>query len=497
MRRRLLTLVPLTALFLAGTAVPSAVAAPPSPPAPSDGVVLAWNNAALQGVRDSRMGPPMVARALAIVHTCIYDAWAAYDGTAVGTRLGGALRRPVGERTVTNKSEAISFAAHRAAVELFPADTPLFNRLMGRLGYPWDDNSTDTTRPDGVGNVACGSVLAFRRHDGSNELGDQTPGQAPYSDPTGYRAVNDPMDVRRFDPLAVHDPSRWQPLTYTDAGGARVTPKCVAPQWNEVVPFALVSDSQFRSPTGPATYPSPRFTQQARELLDVSAHLTDEQKAIAEYWADGPQSELPPGHWNLFAQFVSHRDHHDLDTDVRMFFVLTNAIFDAGIVAWDNKRHFDSVRPITAIRYLFNNTKVAAWGGPGRGTVIINGQDWAPYQPSYFPTPPFQEYSSGHSTFSAAGAEVLRLFTGSDLFGDTVTIRAGASRVEPGITPSSDVTLSWPTFTAAADEAGMSRRYGGIHFAQADLDGRVQGRLAADQAFARTLRYLSGEVLPG
>jgi hypothetical protein len=305
------------------------------------------------------------------------------------------------------------------------------------------------------------------------------------------------MDVRRFDPVAVHDPSRWQPLTYTDAGGARVTPKCVAPQWNEVVPFALVSDSQFRSPTGPATYPSPRFTQQARELLDVSAHLTDEQKAIAEYWADGPQSELPPGHWNLFAQFVSHRDHHDLDTDVRMFFVLTNAIFDAGIVAWDNKRHFDSVRPITAIRYLFNNTKVAAWGGPGRGTVIINGQDWAPYQPSYFPTPPFQEYSSGHSTFSAAGAEVLRLFTGSDLFGDTVTIRAGASRVEPGITPSSDVTLSWPTFTAAADEAGMSRRYGGIHFAQADLDGRVQGRLAADQAFARTLRYLSGEVLPG
>src|SRR5438445_11115012 len=97
-------------------------------------VVIQWNNAALQGVRDSKIGPPMVARALAIVHTCIYDAWAAYDNVAVGTRLGGSLRRPPAERTLENKNAAISFAAYRAAVDLFPGSrTSVFDPLMREL----------------------------------------------------------------------------------------------------------------------------------------------------------------------------------------------------------------------------------------------------------------------------------------------------------------------------------------------------------------------------
>src|SRR5881392_1197081 len=83
-------------------------------------VVIQWNQAALQGVRDSTLGPPMVARALAIVHTCAYDAWAAYDKHAVGTQLGGELRRPNKEHTLANKNKAISFAAYRAAVDLLP-----------------------------------------------------------------------------------------------------------------------------------------------------------------------------------------------------------------------------------------------------------------------------------------------------------------------------------------------------------------------------------------
>ena len=74
-------------------------------------VVIEWNAAFLQGVRDAKLGPPMVARALAIGHTCIYDAWAAYDRKAVGTRLGGTLRQPLAKRTLANKKQAISFAA--------------------------------------------------------------------------------------------------------------------------------------------------------------------------------------------------------------------------------------------------------------------------------------------------------------------------------------------------------------------------------------------------
>jgi hypothetical protein len=97
-------------------------------------IVIEWDNAALQGVRDSKLGPPMVARALAIVHTCMYDAWAAYDDRARGTQLGKALRQPYGSRTLKNKKEAISFAAYRAVVDLFQLDeATLYRPLMTYL----------------------------------------------------------------------------------------------------------------------------------------------------------------------------------------------------------------------------------------------------------------------------------------------------------------------------------------------------------------------------
>ena len=136
-----------------------------------------------------------------------------------------------------------------------------------------------------------------------------------------------------------------------------------------------------------------------RSLLSLSAGLTDRQKVIAEYWADGPSSELPPGHWDLFAQFVARRDRLGLDASVKLFFALTNAIFDGGIAAWDDKAAFDSVRPITAVRYLFAGQQVPAWAGPGKGTQLIDGADWMPYQTAASPTPAFPEYLSGHSTF--------------------------------------------------------------------------------------------------
>lgn len=133
-----------------------------------------------------------------------------------------------------------------------------------------------------------------------------------------------------FDPATVRDPNRWQPLTYTNAGGAVVTPGFLGPFWGRVAPFALTSGDQFRPPSGPARFGSPEFVAQARALLDISAGLNDRQKTIAEYWADGPRSETPPGHWNLFAQFVSGRDRLGLNEDVKLFFALNNAIFDAG-----------------------------------------------------------------------------------------------------------------------------------------------------------------------
>jgi hypothetical protein len=455
-----------------------------SPGAAKESVVIKWDSAALEAIHRTHPGPPMVARALAVAHTAMYDAWAAYDANAVGTRLGGTLRRPEGDRTDANKARAVSFAAYRALNDLFPTAPDIFDGVMQQLGFNGADLSTDVTTPSGIGNVTAAAVIAFRHHDGSNQLGDLSPGS--YTDYTGYQPVNSPSQI--------NDPNRWQPLLATDAQGVTTTQKFIAPHWGLVTPFALTSGAQFRPAAVPNLYPSAGYTDQAQEIIDYSANLTDEQKTIVEYWADGPGTGLPPGHWALIAQEVSHRHGYGIDDDAKMFFAVTNAMFDASIAVWDCKRVFDYVRPITAIRFLKAGVEIRAWAGPGKGTQTILGERWQAYQTGAQPTPAFPEFSSGHSAFSAAGAEVLKSYTGSDSFNASVTIKAGSSGVEPGSVPASDITLAWSTFSAAADQAGMSRRYGGIHFKEGDLQSRAMGRLVGAQAWVKAQTYFVGSA---
>jgi len=473
------TLVGLAALALA---VAGCHDTPTAPLSTEPSVVVKWDEAELEAIRRTRLGPPMVARALAISHTAMYDAWAAYDARAVGTRLAGTLRRPVSERTDANKTRAVSFAAYRTLVDLFPSQQAIFDDLMLTLGFDAGDLSTDVTSATGIGNVAAAAVIEFRHHDGSNQLGDLAPGS--YADYTGYQPVNTPTQI--------NDPNRWQPLAIPDGQGGTTAQRFIAPHWGRVTPFALTSGAQFRPASVPNLYPSAGYTAQAQEAIDFSANLNDLQKTIVEYWADGPASELPPGHWALFAQWVAQRDSHGIDDDVKMFFAMTNALLDVSIAVWDCKRVFDYVRPITAVRFLMAGQEIRAWGGPFKGTQTILGEHWQAYQTGAVPTPAFPEFSSGHSAFSSAAAEVLRSFNGSDAFGLSVIIKAGTSGVEPGLVPAADITLSWSTFSEAADQAGMSRRYGGIHFREGDLQSRAMGRLVGAQAWAKARQYFDG-----
>jgi hypothetical protein len=453
------------------------------PPQRAENVVLQWNRALLDAVSTSSLGPPMVARALSVVHTTMFNAWAAYDDVAIATRPDSPLRRPPAERTVENRTEAISYAAHRTLVDLFPAQEARFRDLMAALGYDPEDATADPGRAAGVGNLAADAMLRFCRADGANQLGDLGPAGTPYSDYTGYQPVNTSAEVV--------DANRWQPLLHPDPSGTTmVEQRFLGAHWDRVTPFALTSADQFRPPP-PKAFPHGRYREQAQELIRMSAQLTDRDKMIVEYWMDGPNTVLPPGHFHLFARYVSQRDGHTLDQDVKLFFILANAAHDAAIAAWDAKIHYDYVRPITAIRYLKTGRKIRAWAGPGKGTQVIDGEDWLPYQPDWFPTPPFSEYVSGHSAFSAAGAEILRRFTGSDQFGASVTISEAPVGVEPGV-PTTPITLHWETFSAAADEAGLSRRLGGIHFLDGDVEGRKLGRAVAAAAWARALDFIEG-----
>lgn len=508
--------------FLFRTCVLSAILVPvlPTGKVPQN-VVTPWISGALQGVRDAKMGSPMAARALAIVDTCMFDAWAAYDEKAIGTQLRGALRRPAAERTLANKERAISYAAYRALVDMLPADTEsIYKPLMKQLGYDPNDNSTDIETPTGIGNVACAAVLEYRHHDKSNQLGDMaaTPedsgpseaqskqggglkakATAPYSDWTGYVAVNSPGTVPSRTSFAKPlNPEHWQPLTYLDAKGSLVLQGFVGAQWCYVTPFAMSKDDEFRSVTepGPARYGSPEYERQAQELIDLSTGLTDQQKMIAEYWSGNLDTAQPLGHWMQFAEFVSARDHHTLDDDVKMFFALSNAMMDAGIAAWDAKRAYDSIRPVTAIPLLFRGKKIRAWGGPGKGSIEMDGSKWIPYEPATSPTPPSPEYVSGTSAESAAAARILSLWTGSDRFGDTVELATGSSKIEPGLTPHETVLLRWTTFTEAADDAGISCRFGGINFRRSDLAGRALGRAVANRAWVKAQSLFDGTARP-
>ena len=471
-------------ILWAATALATAYGGAAAQAAAADTIVVQWNDVTLANVRTTHPGPPIVARMLMIVDTCMYNAWTAYDPVAsptIGTAVTGIAKQPVAQVSEANKAVAISYAAYRAMIDLFPTNTGPATAMMAALGLDPTNTSTDTSTPAGVGNVACAAVLAMRHHDGANQLGDLNGGTA-YSDYTGYVAVNT-ADV-------INDPNRWQPLRISDGHGGTVVQKYVTPFWGAVTPFN--AGLTLPMTEGPDVYPGTNFSGGLDRILQYSAQLTDKTKVIAEYWADGPLSELPPGHWSLFAEFVSRRDNHTIDQDAKMFFAQSSAIFDASVQSWRIKRLYDSVRPVTAVHFARAGVPVLAWAGPYQGTQWIDGANWEPYQAITVVTPPFPEYLSGHSIFSATGAEILKRFTGSDAFGGSYTQLPHTSRVEPLTVPATAVTLSWRTFTDAANEAGLSRRYGGIHFVPGDVDGRELGHLlgAADWAYA--LSYFNG-----
>ncbi len=480
------------------------------PPAHQPSAAYQWLDIMLEAAgRDvDQVGarPTILSRQMAIPMTAMYDAWAAYDEKAVGSRLGGQLRRPAEERTQENKEKAIAYAVFRTMLDQYPAHVEYTVAEMRRMGFDPEDHSSVRSTPQGIGNTAAAEVLAYRRNDGANQDGSEAGSNGqPYSDYTMYQPVNPPDHI--------FDPDRWQPIPFDDGQGGKIVLGFLTPHWYRVKPFALESSSQFR-PGPPPKVGSEQLQKEVDECIEFNATLTPQQKAIVEFMRDGPRSTGQSGHWLRFAQAVSRRDHNDLDRDVKLFFTIANVAMDAFIAAWESKRYYDSSRPWTLIRHYYKDREIRGWAGPGKGVVTIPASQWHPYSPSTFITPPFPGYVSGHSCVSGACAKALELFTGSDEYGDTEQRHAGemteagfscvemqqvdgrplATLIETGVT--CDVRLALPTFTETAEMAGISRCFGGYHIEADNVEGLKLGRTVAQYMWPKFQAYFDGTAPP-
>ncbi len=451
--------------------------------------------------------PTVLSRQMGIPLLCMYEAWAAYNERALGPVFGGRLRQPAAARTDEAAREAISHAMYVACLDQYPYHADYLRAEMQTMGYDATTGATfvaDAGSPAALGRRIATEICEARHRDGANQLGDDPRSiGVPYSDTTGYTPVNTVDEIK--------DPNRWQPIPFDDGKGGTVVLDFLTPHWGLVEPMLLDRADQFR-PGPPPLVGSAQLTQEVDEVIAMNGSLDPDEKALVEFMRDGPRSTGQSGHWLRFAQDVSARDGNDLDRDVKLFFAVGATAMDAFIASWDAKRAYDSSRPWTLVRHLYGDRTIKGWAGPGKGVIDIKGDEWHPYSPSTFITPPFPGYVSGHSTISGACAEMLKLFTGSDRFGVLEERRAGAlteadfecedmqqvdgkfTLPSDGRTLTCDVSIPIPTFTEAAELAGISRVLGGYHIQLDNIEGLLMGRRVAQDLYPKVMGLIVGRA---
>ena len=443
-----------------------------------DNIVYKWGQIALQATANDtekfKPRPTITSRYLALIFVSVFDAWSRYDSKAIPVYLNGVERQELNEQNLKNKEIAISYAAFRTMNEYYFSDKELFANFMKQLGLDPTNETLDPNTPEGIGNLAAKATIEARKGDGSNHYGEEEGSNGePYFNYVGYEPINS-ADSNI-------NPNRWQPKYFSDGNGGRFAPSCLTPYWDKVIPITLKSGDQFR-PGPPPMIGSKQLELEVKEVIEMQANLTDYQKALVEFMRDGPQSVQQAGHWLKFAQDVSRRDNHTLDQDVKMYFYNQIVAMDSFIASWDSKMFYDYARPYALVHEYYSNQIIKAWGGEGKGMMEIDGSEWRPYSPEIFLCPPFPSYVSGHSTISGGCGEALKLWTGSDEFGSTAELVAGAMTEPDNL--GDTITLIFPTFTEAAEMAGTSRVLGGYHIQSDNIAGLELGRNVAKEAWS-------------
>jgi hypothetical protein len=393
-------------------------------------VVTEWNLEALKAVKGANTPPPMAARNLAMVQAAVFDAVNAVDPKY------RSYHANVAPQPGASAEAAAVEAAFRVLGSLYPQNLTTFAAKYGQSLDAIPDSPAKQQGRD-LGQAVAQQIIDWRGGDGSGAVVNYTPGTQP---------------------------GQWRPTPPANA-------PALYPQWPNVTPFAMTSATQFR-PHGPPTLDSARYAADYDEVKALGAKgstlRTAEQTEIARFWADGAGTVTPPGHWNMIAADVAEQRGNTVAQNARLFALVNVAMADAGIVSWDMKYAYNFWRPITAIRE----------GDTDGNDGTAADASWEPL----LVTPPFPECTSGHSTFSGAASAIL-----ASLYGDELAFTTDSDGL-PG------VTRSFLRFSDAAEEAGISRIYGGIHFQFSNEQGLATGRELGEYVIAN---YLTAVPEPG
>jgi hypothetical protein len=398
-------------------------------PRPED-IVLRWYKLVLELVRHTATySPPFAARAFGYLGVTVWEVAAQCGaGRSLAGQLNGLAQMPPAPDGL-NEAAMMNGALAVAIADLFGNTGPTGQRAMAAMATQLSARAAMDLDPAleaasrAHGEAIAAHILRWAVTDG------------------GVPVVNMgfPLDWTPGD-----GPAAWQPTNLV-----RLQQAPLLPSWGKVRPFALTGDLPCGLPPPPAYSPDPEspLHTAAREVYDVGKALTDEQRLIARFWSDDPMlSPTPPGHWVSILIDIADRDGLEMPQMANALARLGVAIADAFIVCWRVKYEYDLLRPVTYIRRHLDPT-------------------WEPY----LITPPFPEYPSGHSTQSGAAAGVLTAIFGPDFAFDDHTHEDDGLGVR-----------RFPSFHAAAQEAALSRLYGGMHYRFGNDAGLVQGACVAD-----------------
>ena len=438
--------------------------------------------AIFQSVSPSGGDAPLVLRVTTLITNAWFDAIAPYHPSAVGVYSQLGRRPDVESANNYAMNVAMIYASYRVLNSLLPQHAQDWRNMLIDVGLDPDDEQQNTTSPIGIGNMAGNALVAVREHDGMNQLGDEGGvkyNRKPYSNYTNYAPVNSAYELT--------NPSRWQPAITSTGGGLFKVQQFVTAQLGQTLPYSYPRHRRFPAPFPSASQfnNSEQYKQQADDVLQASANLSDRQKMIAELF-DNKINSL-----GFSALFASQVNGMSLPQFVHYDFLTNLASFDTAIAVWKEKRHYDAVRPFSAIAHLYGDSLITAWGGPGQGTVVdLPASQWT----SYLNVADHPEYPSASASFCAAHAQASRLFLGSDTLGWTVPFPQGSSMVEPGMTPASDISVTWNTWTEFEQDCGQSRFWAGVHFPASIPAGQDIGHSIAILAFDFVSRHINGNA---